>query len=73
MLNILHKLVQKASLQLHEVSGNIIAILLYTRLLRFMDIKYLAQDLTSSKGCGQDVNSARVHGVEQGTSKFHVY
>jgi len=38
-----------------------------------MDIKYLAQDLTASKGCGQDVNSARVHGVEQGTSKFHVY
>lgn len=73
MLNVLHKLVQKSSLQLHEVSGNIIAILLYTRLWIFMDIKYLGQDLTASKGCGQDVNSARVHGVEQGTSKFHVY
>lgn len=73
MLNVLHKLVQKSSLQLHEVSGNIIAILLYTRLWIFMDIKYLAQDLTASKGCGQYVNSARVHGVEQGTSKFHVY
>lgn len=60
MLNILHKLVQKSSLQLHEVGGNIIVILLYTRLLRSIDIKYLAEDLTASKGCGQDVNSARV-------------
>lgn len=61
MLNVLHKLVQKSSLQLHEVGGNIIVILLYTRLLRSIDIKYLAEDLTASKGCGQDVNSARVH------------
>lgn len=60
MLNVLHKLVQKSSLQLHEVGGNIIVILLYTRLLRSIDIKYLAEDLTASKGCGQDVNSARV-------------
>lgn len=61
MLNVLHKLVQKSSLELHEVSGNIIVILLYTRLLRFIDIKYLAEDLTASKGCGQDINSARVY------------
>ena len=61
MLNVLHRLVQKSSLQLHEVGGDIIVILLYTRLLRSIDIKYLAEDLTASKGCGQDVNSARVH------------